>query len=168
MSVSVYWIRCLLYNWTMCHVSMSLHIFMIKHVPQFWRRHLMWELYMSSDTWNVCLIMLALGQDPWLYAPSCFHRCCMALLHSRVQRVFFCHSNPSSGGLCSQYKLHLHRSLNHHFRVYKCVLSWHFVIYSEISNKTVTPCGCMCFMAHVFTTASICVTWRQFWVLQGR
>jgi tRNA-specific adenosine deaminase 3 len=65
---------------------------------------------------------LCTGYDVYCTTEPCI-MCCMALLHSRVHRVFFCNSNPPSGGLCSQYKIHSHTSLNHHFKVYKCVLS---------------------------------------------
>ena len=43
----------------------------------------------------------------------------MALLHSRVRRVFYHHSNPFCGALGSQYKLHVQQGLNHRFEVYQ-------------------------------------------------
>jgi tRNA-specific adenosine deaminase 3 len=46
----------------------------------------------------------------------------MALVHSRVSRVFY--SIPSkTGSLGTNYKIHTHPSLNHHYRVFKNVLN---------------------------------------------
>ncbi|CAG8543636.1 10423_t:CDS:2 [Ambispora gerdemannii] len=44
--------------------------------------------------------------------------CSMALVHSRIGRVFYARATPNSGGLGSIYKIHAHSSLNHHFRVF--------------------------------------------------
>lgn len=45
----------------------------------------------------------------------------MALVHSRVARVFY--SVPSKTGcLGTNYKIHSHSSLNHRFKVFKDVL----------------------------------------------
>jgi tRNA-specific adenosine deaminase 3 len=45
----------------------------------------------------------------------------MALVHSRVSRVFY--SIPSkTGSLGTNYKIHSHASLNHHYRVFRHVL----------------------------------------------
>lgn len=45
----------------------------------------------------------------------------MALVHSRVARVFY--SIPSkTGSLGTNYKIHAHPSLNHHYRVFRNVL----------------------------------------------
>ena len=46
--------------------------------------------------------------------------CSMALLHSRVSKVFFSTKNPHSGGLSSVFRLHTEEGLNHHFEAY-CV-----------------------------------------------
>jgi len=46
----------------------------------------------------------------------------MALLHSRVKRVFY-RSNHCDGALGSRYKLHAMKSLNHHFEVFKGPIS---------------------------------------------
>ena len=46
-------------------------------------------------------------------------RCAMALLHSRIRRVFYMDAYKD-GALGSRYKLHVHSSLNHHFEVYRC------------------------------------------------
>lgn len=43
----------------------------------------------------------------------------MALIHSRVRRVFFKLKNPEAGALGSNYYLHQFRSLNHQYRVFQ-------------------------------------------------
>jgi tRNA-specific adenosine deaminase 3 len=45
----------------------------------------------------------------------------MALVHSRVARVFYSQVSKT-GCLGTNYKIHSHSSLNHHFRVFKDVL----------------------------------------------
>ena len=45
----------------------------------------------------------------------------MALVHSRIGRVFYGISNPSIGGLGSMYKIHSQVGINHHFEVYSGV-----------------------------------------------
>lgn len=44
--------------------------------------------------------------------------CAMALVHSRVARVIYCHQNESHGALGGLYRLQAKRSLNHHYKVY--------------------------------------------------
>ncbi|RNF27286.1 putative deaminase [Trypanosoma conorhini] len=50
--------------------------------------------------------------------------CSMALVHSRVRRVFYSFANPAHGGLGSVYSIHTISSLNHHFRVFRCSAGW--------------------------------------------
>ncbi|RNE98126.1 putative deaminase [Trypanosoma rangeli] len=50
--------------------------------------------------------------------------CSMALVHSRIRRVFYCFANPVHGGLGSVFSIHAISSLNHHFRVFRCSASW--------------------------------------------
>uniref|UniRef100_A0A7S3LQ79 CMP/dCMP-type deaminase domain-containing protein n=1 Tax=Aplanochytrium stocchinoi TaxID=215587 RepID=A0A7S3LQ79_9STRA len=45
--------------------------------------------------------------------------CAMALLHSRVRRVFYDESNPQNGALGSQRRIHCNPNLNHSFQVFK-------------------------------------------------
>ena len=45
----------------------------------------------------------------------------MALVHSRIGRVFYAHSEKE-GALGSKYMIHVKREINHHFEVYKGVL----------------------------------------------
>ena len=46
-------------------------------------------------------------------------RCSMALLHSRIRRLFFESPNKISGGLSGVFSLHTDEGLNHHFEVYR-------------------------------------------------
>jgi len=45
----------------------------------------------------------------------------MALVHSRIGRVFYTDSSKD-GALGTTYKLHTLTALNHHFDVYRCML----------------------------------------------
>ncbi|ORY83870.1 hypothetical protein BCR37DRAFT_378883 [Protomyces lactucae-debilis] len=44
--------------------------------------------------------------------------CCMALLHSRVSRVFYAKTMPNTGAFESNYGLHWRQELNHRFQVF--------------------------------------------------
>lgn len=44
--------------------------------------------------------------------------CSMALVHSRIRRVFYGVVEPNRGGLGSIYKIHTQPGLNHHFEAY--------------------------------------------------
>lgn len=63
---------------------------------------------------------LATGYDICLKYEPCI-MCSMALLHSRIRRVFYMEPRLDRGGLGSIYTLHKHPSLNHHFSVYRKV-----------------------------------------------
>jgi tRNA(Arg) A34 adenosine deaminase TadA len=45
--------------------------------------------------------------------------CSMALLHSRIDTVFYSKPNKKNGGLGSLFKIHCTKSLNHHFKVFR-------------------------------------------------
>lgn len=47
--------------------------------------------------------------------------CAMALVHSRISRVFYAAASPD-GALGTKYKIHCQKELNHHFEVYKGVM----------------------------------------------
>lgn len=61
---------------------------------------------------------LLTGYDVYLTKEPCI-MCSMALVHSRVSRVFFLQPSPQKGGLFSLCRLQNERSLNHTFEVYQ-------------------------------------------------
>ncbi|KAJ3161757.1 adenosine deaminase, tRNA-specific 3 [Geranomyces michiganensis] len=62
---------------------------------------------------------LCTGFDFFVVREPCV-MCSMALVHSRVGRVFYAIPDPA-GGLGSAYKIHVHPSLNHHYKVFRGV-----------------------------------------------
>lgn len=46
----------------------------------------------------------------------------MALVHSRIRRVFYGCSDNVLGALGSRYKIHTQTGLNHHFQVFSGLL----------------------------------------------
>ncbi|GBG25857.1 tRNA-specific adenosine deaminase subunit TAD3 [Hondaea fermentalgiana] len=62
---------------------------------------------------------LCTGLDAYLSMEPC-PMCAMALLHSRVRRVFYASPNPRRGALGSCARIHCHEQLNHHFQVFTC------------------------------------------------
>jgi tRNA(Arg) A34 adenosine deaminase TadA len=60
---------------------------------------------------------LATGFDVFLLHEPCA-MCAMALLHSRVGRVFFHHPNLTSGAVRSVVRLHTLDNVNHRYRVF--------------------------------------------------
>ncbi|CBH18596.1 deaminase, putative [Trypanosoma brucei gambiense DAL972] len=66
---------------------------------------------------------LANGMDMFVSHEPCV-MCSMALVHSRVRRVFYCFPNPVHGGLGSTVSIHAIQELNHHFRVFRCDSRW--------------------------------------------
>ena len=64
---------------------------------------------------------LCTGYDLYVTREPCV-MCAMALVHSRVRRVFYGVSMPA-GALGSAYKVHVQKGLNHHFEVFRGILS---------------------------------------------
>lgn len=64
---------------------------------------------------------LCTGYDAYLLREPCA-MCAMAMVHSRVRRIFFLLSDPSGGALGGRgerSRLHAERSLNHHYEVFR-------------------------------------------------
>ena len=69
---------------------------------------------LSSDETYLCT-----GFDVYCsHEPCCM--CAMALLHSRVRRVFYIVEDPHRGALGSVVRLHTLPNINHRYRVFKC------------------------------------------------
>lgn len=62
------------------------------------------------------------GQNAFLFYFIFFFRCAMALVHSRIRRVFYGCTDSVTGALGSRYKIHTQVGLNHHFEVFCDVL----------------------------------------------
>ncbi|XP_038626993.1 probable inactive tRNA-specific adenosine deaminase-like protein 3 [Tachyglossus aculeatus] len=60
------------------------------------------------------------GYDLYVTSEPCV-MCAMALVHSRIQRVFYGASSPD-GALGTRYKIHSKEDLNHHFEVFRGIL----------------------------------------------
>ncbi|XP_002742156.1 putative inactive tRNA-specific adenosine deaminase-like protein 3 [Saccoglossus kowalevskii] len=63
---------------------------------------------------------LCTGYDLYITHEPCI-MCAMALVHSRINRVFYGIMCPN-GALGSRYKIHTQSGLNHHFEVFKGIL----------------------------------------------
>jgi len=66
---------------------------------------------------------LCTGMDFYTIEEPCM-MCAMALLHSRIRRVFYMIPNKRRGALGgTQERLHCHPQLNHHYEVFQCSFS---------------------------------------------
>jgi tRNA-specific adenosine deaminase 3 len=61
---------------------------------------------------------LCTGLDVYSFLEPCV-MCAMAMVHSRVGRLFYCQRNPDFGGIESQAQVHSNPRLNHHFLAYR-------------------------------------------------
>lgn len=72
----------------------------------------------SSDTDG--LPYICTGYDMYLTREPCA-MCAMALVHSRIERVFYGAPSPH-GALATKYHIHSRRDLNHRYEVYRGIL----------------------------------------------
>lgn len=61
---------------------------------------------------------LCTGLDVYCYREPCI-MCAMAMVHSRVGRLFYIERNPKFGGIESQKQVHSNPSLNHRYRAFR-------------------------------------------------
>ncbi|XP_078351703.1 putative inactive tRNA-specific adenosine deaminase-like protein 3 isoform X2 [Oculina patagonica] len=78
---------------------------------------------LSNDTGDKCKTgpYLCTGYDLYVTREPCA-MCAMALVHSRIRRVFYGCADSITGALGSRYKIHTQAGLNHHFEVFRGVL----------------------------------------------
>ena len=129
-------IRCVHLRWTLCHVSYRCYT-----TPSLRQRKEC--LVHCRIQWSKPFACIFVSKPYVVCLYPMLSRCAMALLHSRIRRVFYCHRNPFCGALGSQYKLHVQKGLNHHFEVYEC-------------SRTLTTCSWLDFFTKM-PTYSICL-----------
>lgn len=79
------------------------------------------DLCFADDENRGKLGYLCSGMDVYVYREPCI-MCAMALVHSRIRRLFFIKKKGSWGGLTrKEYAIHTHKSLNHKFKVWQAV-----------------------------------------------
>ena len=61
---------------------------------------------------------LCTGLDVYCYYEPCI-MCAMAMVHSRVGRLFFVKCNPDYGGIISQAQIHSNPKINHRYRAFQ-------------------------------------------------
>ncbi|XP_029431425.1 probable inactive tRNA-specific adenosine deaminase-like protein 3 isoform X2 [Rhinatrema bivittatum] len=73
-----------------------------------------------DDAGSSVLPYICTGYDLYITREPCI-MCAMALVHSRIQRVFYGTPSPD-GALGTRYKIHTQKDLNHHFQVFRGIL----------------------------------------------
>ncbi|XP_005996591.1 probable inactive tRNA-specific adenosine deaminase-like protein 3 [Latimeria chalumnae] len=73
-----------------------------------------------SESEDSGLPYICTGYDLYVTREPCV-MCAMALVHSRIHRVFYGISSPD-GALGTKYKIHTHTDLNHHYDVFKGIM----------------------------------------------
>lgn len=66
---------------------------------------------------------LCTGYDLYVFREPCV-MCAMALVHSRIKRVFFHVKNANRGAFVSKCQIHTIKDLNHHYDVFQIDLAW--------------------------------------------
>ncbi|XP_048586344.1 probable inactive tRNA-specific adenosine deaminase-like protein 3 [Nematostella vectensis] len=79
---------------------------------------------------------LCTGYDLYVTQEPCV-MCAMALVHSRIRRVFYSCGDSIRGALGSKYKLHTQKALNHHFE-HNIFSAEHLVTFMGNSNWLVS------------------------------
>lgn len=72
----------------------------------------------TSDRPSSNVSYICTGMDVYLSHEPCM-MCAMALLHSRVRRVFYCLPNAAKGALGSVVRLHTMQGINHRYEVFR-------------------------------------------------
>ncbi|XP_064105941.1 probable inactive tRNA-specific adenosine deaminase-like protein 3 [Macrobrachium nipponense] len=75
------------------------------------------KLLVENDQNSETVSYICTGLDVYMTREPCM-MCAMALLHSRVRRIFYRFPNPEAGALESKTKLHILGGLNHRFEVF--------------------------------------------------
>jgi tRNA-specific adenosine deaminase 3 len=70
------------------------------------------------------------GFDLFILLEPCI-MCAMALIHSRVRRVFYMQKNNFNGALNTKLGIHHLKSLNHHYNAFYCNKLWLFSKYID-------------------------------------
>ena len=84
-------------------------------IPMLW-------IVVAHAALDFILLLCIVGQSVCFSIAFFLYRCAMALLHSRIRRVFYGCPNPESGGLGSRFKIHVQSELNHHFQTFSGLL----------------------------------------------
>ncbi|XP_066967549.1 probable inactive tRNA-specific adenosine deaminase-like protein 3 isoform X2 [Macrobrachium rosenbergii] len=75
------------------------------------------KLLGENDENSEAVSYICTGLDVYMTREPCM-MCAMALLHSRVRRIFYRFPNPEAGALESKTKLHILGGLNHRYEVF--------------------------------------------------